>query len=86
MTKPKKKDEAIKIESGVEMPRRFKATRLPLADLKVNQSFLMPSDIKNPSNAVSSATRSLKMGGKLPKDAKFSTRKMKDGVRCWRVS
>ncbi len=93
-TKPKAdpKPEVIKIEKGIAIPVRSRPSRLPLAEMKVDDSILIPADIKHPSNAVHSASRAMRTNGKLPTTAKFITAKVDtlvDGktvvrTRCWR--
>ena len=63
------------IDSNVPLP-----TRYPFAEMKVGDSFLVPSDVTRQAVAVA-ATR---YGRKH--NMKFSTRQLKDGgFRCWRL-
>lgn len=65
----------IKIESGIPMPTKF-----PFAEMKVNDSFLIPAGVNKGTVAVY-ATRHAKKTGY----AKFTIRKTAEGYRCWRI-
>jgi len=63
------------IDSNVPLP-----TRYPFAQMKVGDSFLVPSDVTREAVAVAASRY-----GKAH-NMRFSTRKLKDGsFRCWRL-
>ena len=64
----------IKIESGIPMPAQF-----PFAEMRVNDSFLLPEGTKRLTVAVAAGRYAKKTG------TKFTTRKTAEGYRCWRI-
>jgi hypothetical protein len=64
----------IKIESGIPMPAKF-----PFAEMKVNDSFLVPESTSKNVVGVYARRHAIKTG------MKFTVRKTPEGYRCWRI-
>jgi hypothetical protein len=75
--------EPIVVESKVPLPKidgRGRHPKYPWATMKVGDSFLFPSNIKQ-----QSCYNIAKYGG-LRNGVKFSVRKTDEGYRCWRIA
>jgi hypothetical protein len=68
----------IQIDRGIPMPAPARARQYPWKEMEVGDSFLMAGKPSQVANAVSRACRNY---GK-----KFSYRKLREGVRVWRVA
>jgi hypothetical protein len=69
----------IQIETGVPIPKQDWRTRYPLLELEVGQSFFVPDGDNN-----SISARASYMGKTHSRT--FTVKKLKGGVRCWRVA
>jgi len=67
----------LKIDKGVPLPVAGNTLRLPLADMKVGDSFFIPEKKQQHCGSVYRAAKRLKI--------KISTRSEAGGVRVWRV-
>lgn len=78
----------FKIEADVPMPKlargRVAATRFPLAEMEVGESFLIPCDPKD-KKTLDSWRRKVLMAKKKVGDADFKTFTVSDGLRVFCV-
>ena len=77
----------VRIEDGIPIPQSKSARGRPDSDfqktltaMEVGQSFLVPEDINR-----SIVSSSLTYNAKKNEGRKYITRKVKEGVRVWRV-
>lgn len=72
----------IQIDKDVPLPRARRSNILPLRDMVVGDSVLI-ADPTWPREKIAAyvCATAKRMG-----DAKFTTRKMRDGIRVWRVA
>lgn len=65
----------MKVDKNIPLPRKF-----PFADMKVGDSFAVPTDIKRPAVTVAAMRYGRKHG------MKFTVRQVADKTfRCWRI-
>ena len=70
----------IKIESGIAMPSGSPLNKYPWPDMKVGDSFLVPTNIRLDSFQQQMYYAGKKLG------FKFSCKKHEGGRRCWRIA
>jgi len=79
---------SFKIESDVPMPKlargRVAATRFPLAEMEIGESFLIPCDVAD-KKTLDSWRRKVLAAKKRVKDAQFKTFTVADGLRVFCV-
>ena len=78
----------LAIESGVEMPQKHAKVGLrkyPFRDLEVGDSFLVGVPEGKTPRAVQTAVAASWHRYSKTSGRKFSSRVMKEGVRCWRT-
>lgn len=81
----------IKIEKGIEIPKKEHKTKYPFPDMKVGDSFLWPKrysrqESKNCYCAAANWVNRMKFYDETGKDWKFSVRKVEGNrIRIWRV-
>ncbi len=78
-----------KIEKGIPLPRTKKGPGIyPFHDMEIGDSFLTP--VKGDTHEFSKVQTSINSSSRhfvkkyFPK-RKFTTRKEKEGIRCWRI-
>lgn len=85
-----KPEKPIKVDKGVPYPgdpQAARSSRYPFAAMKAGDSFLVPYEKDKPAvvaKRVMRAAWSYKNRTKIK--ARFSTKRLKEGVRCWRLS
>ena len=72
----------MKVEKGVEMPKRKRESKYPWAKLKVGDSFYVES-ANVTSNGMYSCVSTYNK--KVKKPIKISVRKEGEGIRVWRI-
>jgi hypothetical protein len=81
-----KKKVAFKVESGIPLGKLKKASKYPFDKMKINDSFLVPSNGKKEINVRGSIANSVSIYNKsVNKKIKITIRKTEAGIRVWRI-
>ena len=75
------KDEPIKIEHGIESPKKCGNSRWPFLEMQIGDSFVVSSEDANHARNAATACKIRTRG-----EFNFATRQVKGGVRIWRIA